>query len=531
MAIPEPTSELWTRAKAMGATWPLSNEETAHALADSWRRTGAEYGKAAEHSLNSVNADWPDEAGAVFTGLVHHHLQRAGTTAADMAELARRADIFGNEVATAKDAIVKLLDANAERYADITGIGEDLQRNAFAQQLAAEATKLVNDAAGRITGGPPVGQVPGPPPGATPQEVHTWWLSLGQGEREDVVRNNPDLVRNLDGIPAEVRDQANRAVLDREIAALRAERDRLAALHDERLRMADEFSNNPGLWEQERERLIQLDEQIAVLERFRPGGDLAAADPEHPENRYYLLGLDTADDGKIIVSYGNPDTARNIATYVPGTYAELGQAGGDIDRARRLALDAGEGSAVIAWVGYDAPDSIIPEAGRSIYADNAELALDRFQDGLRATDTQDRAHLTVVGHSYGTTVVGQTARDHGLNADDVVLVSSPGAGVHHVSELGLDGVDPAHVGERVHATTSPDDPINYTNPEIATMPATPRNPEPPTFDPFHGRTPADPRFGARVFESPAGWDQPHSAPFEPGHPAVDEIGDIIAGER
>ncbi|NUT45846.1 MAG: hypothetical protein HOV94_00805, partial [Saccharothrix sp.] len=489
----------------MGATWPWSNEDTAHALADSRRRTGAGYGRAAEHGLGSVNADWPDAAGAVFTGLVQHHLRRAATTGADMAELARRADVFATEVATAKDGIVKLLDANAERYAGITGIGEDLRRNAFAQQLAGEVARLIGDAAGRVTGGPPVGLPPPPPPGATPQEVHTWWLSLGQGERDAVVRDKPDLVRNLDGIPAGVRDQANRAVLDREITALRAERDRLA----------DELTRNPGLWEQRHERLSRLDEQIAVLERFRPGGDLTSA------NHYYLLGLDTADDGRIIVSYGDPDTADDIATYVPGTYAELGQAGGDIDRARRLAVEAGDGTAVIAWIGYDAPDSIIPGAASPVYADNAELALDRFQDGLRATDVEAPAHLTVVGHSYGTTVIGQTARDHGLNADDVVLVSSPGAGVQHVSELRLDGVDPAQVGHHVHATTSPDDPINITNPEIALAPPNPVQPHPPTIDPFHGRAPIDPRFGARVFESPSDWPEPHSAPFEPNHPAVD----------
>jgi pimeloyl-ACP methyl ester carboxylesterase len=275
-----------------------------------------------------------------------------------------------------------------------------------------------------------------------------------------------------------------------------------------------------------------------MLERFRPGGDLAGADPAHPANRYYLLGLDTAEDGKIIVSYGNPDTARNIATYVPGTYAELGQAGGDIDRARRLALDAGEGTAVVTWVGYDAPDSIFPEAGKSIYADNAELALDRFQDGLRATDTQDRAHLTVVGHSYGTTVIGQTARDHGLNADDVVLVSSPGAGTEHASQLRLDGVDPAHVGERVHATTAPGDLIGLANPEFPEENPNIFENRPPSHDPFHGRDPANPDFGARVFDSPPDWvgadgvrPNPHSAPLEQGHPAIDEIGDIIAGKR
>ncbi|MFD0206662.1 MULTISPECIES: WXG100-like domain-containing protein [Saccharothrix] len=522
MAIPEPTSELWTRAKAMGATWPVSNEETAHALADSWRRTGAEYGKAAEHSLNSVNTDWPDAAGTVFTGLVRHHLHRAATTSADMGELARRAEIFGNEVATAKDGIVKLLDANAERYAGITGIGADLRRNAFAQQLAGEVNRLISDAAGRITGGPPVGRTPAPPPGATPQDVHTWWLSLGPGERQDVVRNNPDLVRNLDGIPAEIRDQANRAVLDREIAALEAER---AKLKDE-LRGGEESSMA------EAERYQQLGKQIRALERLR--------DEHTTGNGYYLLGLDTAGDGKAIVAYGNPDGAANVATFVPGVGTSLSTIEGELHRATTLADGAGgtkDGRvAVIAWVGYDTPDDVA-SALDPTYAANAGVALDRFHDGLRVT--APGAHLTAVGHSYGSTTIAHAAQAHSLAADDLVLVSSPGAWNQHVSELRLDGVNPEDMGSRVHATTAPNDAIDtLSNFELPKYEASAQDPNPPTVDPILGRDPTNPLYGARVFESPPNWKNsqgvvpdPHMAPLEREHPAVGEIGEIINGNR
>lgn len=521
MAIPEPASELWARVKAMGATWPLSNEDTAHALADSWRRTGAEYGKAAEHSLNSVDADWPDAAGAVFTGLVRHHLQRAAATGADMGELARRADVFGNEVATAKDAIVKLLDANAERYAGITGIGEDLRRNVFAQQLAGEVNRLVTDAAGRITGGPPVGRTPAPPPGATPQDVHTWWLSLGQGEREDVVRNDPDLVRNLDGIPAEIRDQANRAVLDREIAALRTERGELADL----------ITRHPDLTSSQDKRMMQLDKQIAALESLRG---------KTTDQGYYLLGLDTAGDGKAIVAYGNPDKASNVATFVPGVGASLSTIDGELNRATTLADGAGgieEGRvAVIAWVGYDTPDNIA-SALSPTYAANAGEALDRFHDGLRVT--AHGAHLSAVGHSYGSTTIAHAAQAHSLAADDLVLVSSPGAWNQHVSDLRLDGVNPEDMGSRVHATTAPNDAIDtWSNFELPQYEPSTQDPNPPTVDPILGRDPTNPLYGARVFESPPNWKNsqgvapdPHMAPLEREHPAVGEIGDIINGSR
>src|SRR5205823_1739984 len=81
-------------------------------------------------------------------------------------------------------------------------------------------------------------------------------------------------------------------------------------------------------------------------------------------------------------------------------------------------------------------------ATRSAPSEPAEAALHRFQAGLRATHTGPRSHNTVVGLSYGTTVVGLTGHAYGLDADDIVLLGSPGTGVAHAADLGL---DPGHV--------------------------------------------------------------------------------------
>jgi pimeloyl-ACP methyl ester carboxylesterase len=40
-------------------------------------------------------------------------------------------------------------------------------------------------------------------------------------------------------------------------------------------------------------------------------------------------------------------------------------------------------------------------------------------------------HMTVVGHSYGSTTVSDAAAGFGMHADDVVLVGSPGTDLAH----------------------------------------------------------------------------------------------------
>lgn len=335
----------------------------------------------------------------------------------------------------------------------------------------------------------------GPPEGGTPSDVKAWWNSLSDTAQFALLQANPGFIGNLDGIPAEDRDAANRAVLAQEITRLQSDTSE-AGQHKLR-------------------GLVDIDNR---LNHPQPGQPQA-----------FLLGLNTADDGKAIVSIGNPDKAANVATFVPGTGSDLGKIGTDMGRSDKMwdmANRSGSPStAVIAWLGYDAPDEL-PNASSGDYADGGKGALAGFQDGLRATHQGDPSHNTVLGHSYGTTVVGYAARDGGLNADDLAFIASPGVGVDSVGELHLDGVDQAQIGQHVHATVAEHDIIHAANREIL------------GHDIMHGQDPADKEFGGQVFTSDPGTAGPlgmftteaHSEYWEDNNPSLKNLGRIIAGK-
>ncbi|WP_309246300.1 alpha/beta hydrolase [Verrucosispora sioxanthis] len=157
--------------------------------------------------------------------------------------------------------------------------------------------------------------------------------------------------------------------------------------------------------------------------------------------RAYLLGLDVGGEGRAVVALGNPDRATDVLTYVPGMTAGLDDATGELGRAERVLARGAElapetQTSAVLWLGYDAPD-FLHEAAWDGQARAAGEALHRFQDGLRATHDGPPARQTVLGHSYGSLVVGTAARDHGLTADALVFVGSPGVGVAHAAELGM----------------------------------------------------------------------------------------------
>ena len=43
----------------------------------------------------------------------------------------------------------------------------------------------------------------------------------------------------------------------------------------------------------------------------------------------------------------------------------------------------------------------------------------------------------MIGHSYGSTVVGETAKHHHIPADDIIALGSPGMQVEHAKDLGV----------------------------------------------------------------------------------------------
>jgi hypothetical protein len=380
-----------------------------------------------------------------------------------------------------------------------------------------------------------------PARGTDPRTVNQWWRGLSQEQRDWLLANHPEPVGNLDGVPAQDRDRANRTVLAATVIRLELRRGELVARTDR----ADAGDGE----------LRDLDDKLRGIRAI----DRRLRDAGAGKQRPYLMGLDTDGRGHAIVSMGNPDIADNVVTFVPGTTTRLGAMGVDVgwadimvDSAR--AADPSEGTAAIAWVGYDAPQDVIntdighlgEDATSDRYALQARDDLDRFQDGLRATHDGPRSHNTVVGHSYGTTVVGYTARDRGLDADEVIFVGSPGVGVDHAGDL---GIPPEHVW----SSTARNDPIQYGY-DLADVARAGLGLD-PRIDLVHGANPSSPQFGGQVFASDPGdpvvrWEWERHGPFDgipvpvprfsvnahsqywdPGSASLENMGQIIVGNR
>ncbi|MBN6034441.1 alpha/beta hydrolase [Amycolatopsis sp. 195334CR] len=351
--------------------------------------------------------------------------------------------------------------------------------------------------------------LPEPPENATPAQKAAWWSSLSPAGQAILLRDRPAALGRMDGLPADVRDRANRVVLAEQRGGLQRERDevqrKLDGLQESDPREMDEFH------ELERRR-EELDGKLAGLDKVDQ--KLGSTEGADPSSRHYLLGIDGGGDGQAIVAKGNPDLAQHVATYVPGTGSGLAEIEADLNRADKMqdaALRSAPDSSasVITWLGYDAPDSV-PDAIEQKYAHGAKESLGDFQEGLRAAHVGEPSHNTLLGHSYGFVTAAVTAREGGLPVDELVSVAGPGATVDHASQLNL---PPEHVW----ATVADKDPVND--------------------QPFHGEDPADAEFGGRVFDSsPAQSPWPlsidsHSEYWSEGNKALRNMGHIIAGNH
>ncbi|PDP84800.1 alpha/beta hydrolase [Glycomyces fuscus] len=357
------------------------------------------------------------------------------------------------------------------------------------------------------------GMVPGELSGDEhPSVVNLWWTSMTEEEQERAVRDHPELLRELDGIPAVVRDRLNRDHLDGEIERF----EEMISERDEEIRdMAARGSNGSVAIALSMSADDTLDNQLTELKELRDS-------LEDENNDRYLLALDTEGDGRAVVANGNPDTADNVATLVPGTTTTWESINDQVGRGDSLMLaaedaDPNANHSVISWIGYDAPN--VPEAAFEGRAKDAVSELSGFQDGLRATHQGQPSNNTVIGHSYGSTVVGHTAQSQqGLDADELVVVGSPGMNADHVSDLNIPAGD-------MHASTAQNDRINKgwfgAGSEAA-----------------HGTDPTQESFGATAFrsdEGTAGGNWPlgkaHSEYFNDETTSLAYMGEVIAGQR
>jgi pimeloyl-ACP methyl ester carboxylesterase len=185
--------------------------------------------------------------------------------------------------------------------------------------------------------------------------------------------------------------------------------------------------------------------------RWQPAGPLRL----DTTGRTFLLlepaCVDPRGGGRAIEVIGDLATADRIVVLVPGvdtTVADWDRGLGGVARrapsvqARTVfdAINARAGAspaarvAVIAWLGYDPPDGLGLAALRAGRARAGATALTGFVADLAARHSA--ATMVLVGHSYGTVVLGLAAPALPSLVTDLVMLASPGAGVSDRAELG-----------------------------------------------------------------------------------------------
>lgn len=259
----------------------------------------------------------------------------------------------------------------------------------------------------------------------SPAERKEWWDGLTEEQRQEYLDVAPDLVGSLDGIPALARDEANRNYLPVLIDSLEKRGDDDAQTKLGGLRAIEEKLNKPTV------------------------------------PPMYLLGIGDEGNGRAIIAYGNPDTAKNVSAYVPGLDTKLDEqfAGGTVKRAYDTALSAMEAdrnssTSSIVWLGYDAPQLTVDELAlgdKNVMSDQHAAegapAYNEFMAGISATNEGEDPHVTAIGHSYGSLTVGIAANKEGgiPGADDIIIVGSPGTSADRAEDLNV-GKDHVFVG-------------------------------------------------------------------------------------
>ncbi|WP_210480883.1 alpha/beta hydrolase [Naasia sp. SYSU D00948] len=254
------------------------------------------------------------------------------------------------------------------------------------------------------------------PPSA--RAVETWWAALDRSEQAGLALLAPELIGNLDGVPYEVRDRANRA--------------ELASAQDE-LRSRLSSGIGKGAASGVIDRLKMLNQIEESLERTDGG----------PARR--LIMLDTVMPGRAAVALGELEEADYVSLLVPGALlsvrehmAEWTKVTADIyDEQLRWGerLDEDFTVATVSWIGYQTPD-VTNVAGLDL-AEQGAAFLSSTVNGLRSLRDGDEPYVSVFAHSYGATAVMLALDSGDMSVDALAMMGSPGGVAETVADLGV----------------------------------------------------------------------------------------------
>ena len=257
-----------------------------------------------------------------------------------------------------------------------------------------------------------------PPPGSNPRQIAAWWGSLSPQQQEELIKKYPEIIGNLDGVDIKTRDRVNRSLVDGMLAEAR---DRERQTHDDLVHLgmtSHSYANRYSKALDDVEDLEVLQEVLKDRERK-------------------LLVCDRSGERlKVAIGIGDFDIAQHIGVFVPGMGTTVrGSLLNYVTKSEGLNTTAQglrkSSYATVAWLGYDAPLSI-PNVANTHRANAGADRLENFLEGLKATfeEKEKKVHLTLLGHSYGSTTSGIAASHVQPNVvDDLVLFGSPGSGV------------------------------------------------------------------------------------------------------
>jgi hypothetical protein len=260
-----------------------------------------------------------------------------------------------------------------------------------------------------------------PAPGSAPDAVNKWWHSLTPAQQDGVKQRFGDAIRNLDGIPTDVRDELNLPVLQREIE-----------------RLKNGWLDAKG-WYTNPDKLADLAAlQQALAEH--PGADLILLDTNsNPAKVLAAIGVGDVDNAErvgITVGGLNTRVSSSVGQMVYEAQAQRNKAS---DLRRFVGKPNHDAVASVVWLGYDAPDSLTEVTNIGL-AHEIAGQLNNFYQGLAATTNVSDQHITAFGHSYGS-LVTSLALQRGAPVSDVVFYGSPGIELTNAAQL---GVRPGH---------------------------------------------------------------------------------------
>lgn len=296
----------------------------------------------------------------------------------------------------------------------------------------------------------------------SPEERAKCWSEQSYEQKQYLADHYPHLIGNADGVEAWARDRANRINLREEKLKTEKLVQHLEVVMRNRVQYVypgDVY--DPTLYQYDGGLSTKLERAKMDLDAYNKiesalGNAVSLEAYQHGKKGDPISLLTLQDDGrrvKAAVAQGDVDNAKHVSTFVPGigTTVEgslhnyIRQAG----NLRQAAAVQGNMStsdvATVAWLGYDAPGQAnLENLGDITSPKLAQAGSDRlagFLTGMQASREHGAgdAHMSLVGHSYGSTTSGMAATKvkPGI-IDDLVLFGSPGMGTFNPSDLHVD---------------------------------------------------------------------------------------------